>query len=186
MALRETALDRLEALAPLLQNAIAPLPEPNALGEASIPVFGARDAAHFTRILGIAASDPAAGWMAATVFHSILLVNLDVVDAARAHGGRERLGVFKRGLLHEICHLALRFAGVRIPVRLEEGLCEHISQRPATLERIPEGTWHLESFRAFALDCRAGVAAPTQPASWKPLIERIAAPRLGLTLRDRP
>ncbi len=155
-AVTKRDLDRLEAIAPLFQKVIDELPGAIALGDGSIRVFGASDATHFTRILGVATDDPAAGWMAATVFHSILLVNLDAVDAVHAHGGRERLGAFKRGLLHEVTHLALRSSGVRVPVWLEEGLCERVSQPPAVLERLGEAAWHLEAFRTFALDCRLG------------------------------
>jgi uncharacterized protein len=155
-AATKTDLDRLEALAPLLQRAIAELPTQLALEGFSIPVFGASDAAHFERILGVGGDDPVTGWMAATVFHSILLVNLDAIDGVRAHGGRERLDAFGRGLLHEVSHLALRNAGVRVPVWLEEGLCEYISQQPAALERLREAAAYLEAFLVFALDCRWG------------------------------
>lgn len=149
-------LDRLEAVAPLLQGALAELPAEIALEEFSIPVFGASDAAHFARVLGVDGDDPVAGWMAATVVHSVLLVNLAAVDAVQAHGGRERLAALGRGLLHEVSHLALRGAGLRVPVWLEEGLCEHFSQQPAELDRLCAAAVLLEPFRTFALDCRWG------------------------------
>ena len=154
-ASNEADLERLRTLAPMLVDALGRLPARLAFADARACVFGAHDAAAFADAIGTGPAGTASGWMAATVFHSIVVVDLDAVDAVNAHGGRERSAAFSRGFTHELGHLALRNAGVRVPVWLEEGLCEHLAGAPAELERLCEAAVRLDEFCRFTLACRS-------------------------------
>jgi uncharacterized protein len=150
-------LARLRAFAPRLRQAFDRLPVRLRGAETVLCVLGAHDRAGFVEWAG---GEPAApAWMAATVFHSVLLLDLAACESVLAQGGTARLAAFDRALIHELAHLALRQSGVRVPVWLEEGLCQHLAEPPVPLERLCEAATRLDDFIGFALDNRAHATA---------------------------
>lgn len=150
-------LARLRAFAPRLRQAFERLPARLRGPETVLCVVGARDRAAFVDWVGGEPTAPA--WMAATVLHSVLVLDLTACESVLAQGGAARLAAFDRALVHEITHLALRHSGVRVPVWLEEGLCQHLAEPPLALDRLCEAATRLDDFIAFALDNRAHAAA---------------------------
>ncbi|MFG5408966.1 radical SAM protein [Piscinibacter sakaiensis] len=109
--------------------------------------------------------------MAATVAHGLLVLNATACEAVRRHGGRARLAAFEQQLAHELAHLGLRRSGLRLPVWLEEGVCEHVSGAPWDDARLGDALPQADEFAAFVRACmglpaRAGQSP--RPGDWSP------------------
>lgn len=150
-------LERLQGLAPGLHRAVRQLPLRLRTGGFSPCVVGAAGRDEFARLIGGASESSA--WMAATVLHTVLVLDLDACQALVGQAGAARREAFERGLVHELAHLALRQGGIRVPVWFEEGLCQHLAEPPLALQRLCEAATQLDTFIRFALDCRAHAAA---------------------------
>lgn len=162
---RPAAVLPLQSLADRLAAALARLPRRLVKDDTAFCVLGVADAGELAALRGADPNDEVLGWLAATVWHSMLVVNMNAWQRVLTQGGHARHVAFERGLVHELAHLALRQAGVRVPVWLEEGLCEHLSSPPPPIERLCEAVVRLADFQDFAHQCRAVAGAPRSHAT---------------------
>jgi uncharacterized protein len=149
---------RLKSLVPQLQAGIERLPARLRPANARFCVFGTDNANGMASILGRDPADPVLEWMAGTVSHSVILLNLARCASVMAHNGKRRTEEFVQQLTHECAHLALRRIGVRLPLWLEEGLCEFIAGANPDAARLALAVPHAREFVRFVLDDRDGAA----------------------------
>jgi len=152
-------LGRAAALRPHLERAVAALPPRLRPVVDRCAVFAAGDAGAFAAAAGLpadAAWRASMSWMAGTFTGEIVVLNLAACEAVLAQGGRTRLDAFAQQLAHELCHVMLRQRGVRVPLWLEEGLCELLSGAPLDDERRRDAAPHVDAFVAFVRACMAG------------------------------
>lgn len=146
-------LDRLKALGSLLERARGGLPPSLRDPFEGFFVFGASGPDRFSRVLAMAGQPTALPWMAGTVVLSLVLLELDQVHAIMSHDGRRRNALFLRQLRHEFAHVALRKAGLRLPLWLEEGFCELLSGAPTTSSELGLAYPEARRFVEFATAC---------------------------------
>jgi uncharacterized protein len=125
-----------DALLPYLREALERLPRRLGFHQTPFCLFGAADGSAMAAVLGLDEQAPGMDWMAATVFHSILVFNLERCGRLIRTAGRRQLDAFVRQCTHEFVHLALRHSGIRVPVWLEEGFCELLSGAPLSPDAL--------------------------------------------------
>lgn len=145
----EGQLARWRSLEGYLRLAVARLPPRLQFHEAPFCLFGAVGRGKLASILGAAEASPELEWMAATVFHSIVVFDFECCERVIRHAGRSRIERFVQQCTHEFVHLALRQAGVRVPIWLEEGLCEFFSSAPLEAESLRYAAALAADFRGF-------------------------------------
>jgi uncharacterized protein len=136
-----------------------------------LPVLVVADRAAFADATRWPPDHPALDWMAATVAQGLLVVQVNACEAVRRHGGRARLAAFQQQLAHELAHLVLARRGLRLPVWLEEGLCEHLSGAPWDDGRLGDALPQADEFAGFVravlgLPSRDG--SPPRSGDWSP------------------
>lgn len=139
-----------ELLVTLLERCAARLPPALRLGHAPIHVLGVANREVLAQILG--EEDGTHHWMIGTVFFSIVLIDVETCLGILECGGRARLKALEDGLTHELCHVALRKAGLHLPIWLEEGICEHLSKPETDPARLRASAYELDRFKGFVLD----------------------------------
>lgn len=173
-----TTLAAVAWLQPHLAAALARLPKRLQPVVDRCMVFACADAADFARATGWSADHAALDWMAATVSQGLLMLNRVACARLQAQRGHTRLAAFEQQLAHELVHLGLRQRGLRLPVWLEEGVCEALSGAPLDDARLGEALPHASEFAGFVRACMglpaAGAAvvdAETSPrgqGGWSP------------------
>ncbi len=148
--------EKAQALRAPLEQAVARLPARLRPVVDPIAVFIAADTAGFAAATRMPADAPWAAWMAGTVADSVVVLQWPACAAVFAQGGRTRLRIFEQQLAHELAHVALRQRGLRVPIWLEEGLCEWVSGAAHNNERLGGALPHAEAFAAFVTACTAG------------------------------
>ncbi len=151
-------LGRAEVGRSWFEEALARLPRELRPRRTRFAVLLTRDSVALGRAIG---APQGAAWIAATVLHSVVLVDVQKLEQAAAFGGAAWLAEYRRGLLHELTHLGLRHAGARVPRWLEEGICELVCERPADPRLLRAARAHVPAFSAFVLErARSGGSDP--------------------------
>jgi len=152
-AQNEEDLSRLQKLIPFFDRARERLPYYMSSTAYRFCVFALPDASAMAKVLDFKADNTVLKWMAGTVLYSVLVVNLELIDAILAHSGKARLNLFIQNLTHEFSHLSLRQSGLRLPLWLEEGVCEYLSGTPQDVARLHSATIQIEEFIRFVKEC---------------------------------
>lgn len=148
----EADMESLCSVVPHLCAAIERLPARLRPANSRFCVFAAADSNAMAAVLGRDPADDVLGWMAGTVWHSVVVLNLALCAGVLSHNGRKRTGQFVWNLTHEFCHIALRQAGIRLPLWLEEGVCEQVSGAQYEPERLALAGVHADDFVRFVLE----------------------------------
>jgi len=165
LAARErSTLEHLESFAPWFQEAQEKLPPRLRPRSTRFSILGLPDNHAMGKCLGME-TGKVLDWMAGTLFHSIVILNLNKMEQARRFNGRAWLNQFKRGLLHEFVHLGLRHAGLRLPLWLEEGICQMIASPAPSLEKLSASRPWLPEFCTFVSDGSSGRPNAFDPGS---------------------
>lgn len=165
-ALDNESLERLHAMLPALDAALRRLPErlrPRSVGYC---VFGVPSEEAMADVIGADARDATLKWLAGTVLHSVVVLNLSMVEGVFAFDGRSKLELLERGLVHEFVHIGLRQRGYRVPLWLEEGFCEYISGRPDDLPTLARAATTLDRFVEFITDGFTRAENPNMSLLW--------------------
>ncbi|GAG37698.1 unnamed protein product, partial [marine sediment metagenome] len=146
-------LSRLKKMVSFFNRAREKLPDYLQSNDYRFCVFAVPDATAMAKVLGFDADNAVLKWMAGTILFSVLIINLELCDAILAHSGRTRMNLFIRNLTHEFSHLSLGHSGVRMPLWLEEGVCEHLSGSPQNMDHLHAASIHIEDFTRFVREC---------------------------------
>lgn len=149
----ENDLSRLDELLPWIEAAIDSLPTFLPLPSSGFPILALPDRQAFAQAIGMTGKERHLEWMAGTVAYSLVILDLSQCERVVKHGGRTRVAGFVRNLAHEFAHLALRHAGIRLPLWLEEGLCEHLSAAPLAQVDRYSARPYIDAFIAFVKKC---------------------------------
>lgn len=152
-ALQKKDLSRLIKMVPFFDRAREKLPDYLRSDHYRFCIFAVPDAAVMAKVLGSDANNTILKWMAGTILFSVLIINLELCDSILAHNGRIRLDLFERNLTHEFSHLSLRQSGIRLPLWLEEGVCEHLSGSLQDMDRLHAASTQIEEFGQFVKEC---------------------------------
>jgi len=145
-------LDRLSILLPHLVAAAERLPERLRHRKTRFCIYAASGRSSMAAALRCAPEDGVLAWLAGTVLNSVIILNLELCLGIVTHAGKRQRQEFAQGLTHEFCHSALRLAGIRVPLWLEEGLCQEIAGNQSEPDRLALASLRLHDFMSFVAE----------------------------------